>query len=63
MSHTSVDSQKVLKRLHALPGGPLWVFIIKQAWAALFGGLMLGALIVTHYVELPWLARYDWLFV
>lgn len=55
--------QKILRRVHALPGGPLWVFAIKQAWAALFGGLLLFALIFTSYVELPWLARYDWLFI
>ncbi len=41
----------------------LWAFALKQAWAALFGGLMLAAIIVTAYVDLPWLSRYDWLFV
>ena len=53
----------LLTKISTLPGGQLWVFAIKQAWAALFGGLMLVALIVTNYVELPWLSRYDWLFV
>lgn len=61
--HESSRGYRFLSRIHELPGGPLWVFLIKQAWAALFGGLMLGAIIATHYVELPWLARYDWLFV
>ncbi|HSX00980.1 MAG TPA: DUF817 domain-containing protein [Candidatus Saccharimonas sp.] len=41
----------------------LWAFAVKQAWAALFGGLMLAALVLTAYVPLPWLARYDWLFL
>ncbi len=36
---------------------------MKQAWAALFGGLMLTALVVTAYLPLPGLARYDWLFL
>lgn len=39
------------------------MFGLKQAWAALFGGLMLLAIIVTQYVDLPFLARYDWLFL
>lgn len=41
------------------------VFGLKQAWACLFGGLMLAAVIATHYF---WpsgagLARYDFLFL
>lgn len=52
-----------IRRLRALPGGALWVFAIKQAWAALFGGVLLIAIIVTNYVQLPWFARYDWLFI
>ena len=39
------------------------LFLVKQAWAALFGGLLLFAIILTRYIELPWLARYDWLFI
>ncbi|HSE60753.1 MAG TPA: DUF817 domain-containing protein [Candidatus Saccharimonadales bacterium] len=52
--------------LHAigrLPFGALLVFGIKQAWAALFGGLMLFVLVLTAYVDLPLLMRYDWLFI
>ena len=49
--------------IERLPSGGLLVFIIYQAWAALFGGLLLGAIVVTQYVDLPWLARYDWLFL
>jgi len=53
----------LLHRIEKWPLGPLIVFGIKQAWAALFGGLMLAALIFTAYVDLPWLSRFDWLFV
>jgi uncharacterized membrane protein YoaT (DUF817 family) len=55
--------RRILIRISKLPGGTLWAFAAKQAWAALFGGLMLAAIIFTHYVELPYLARYDWLFL
>ena len=41
----------------------LWTFGLRQAWCAMFGGIMLGAIIFTKYVELPFLSRYDWLFV
>lgn len=50
-------------RIQKMPFGSFWIFGIKQAWAALFGGLMLIALVVTAYVDLPFLARYDWLFL
>lgn len=49
--------------IEKLPGGPFWLFLVRQAWAALFGGLLLIAIIVTQYIELPWLTRYDWLFL
>jgi uncharacterized membrane protein YoaT (DUF817 family) len=41
------------------------VFGIKQAWACLFGGLLLFGILVTHYVyPEDWgLARYDFLFL
>jgi uncharacterized membrane protein YoaT (DUF817 family) len=38
-------------------------FTIKQAWAALFGGLLLAGIIFTSFVHLPWLSQYDWLFL
>lgn len=57
------NQQQFLQRVRDLPGGLLWAFAIKQAWAALFGGLLLAAILVTKYVDLPWLARYDWLFL
>lgn len=57
------NKQDLLNRIQRLPGGTLWAFGIKQAWAALFGGLMLAAILLTSYVDLPWLTRYDWLFV
>ncbi|MFZ2513136.1 MAG: DUF817 domain-containing protein [Candidatus Saccharimonadales bacterium] len=54
---------RFLQRVEQFPGGWLFAFTIKLGWAAIFGGLMLGAIIVTKYVELPLLARYDWLFL
>jgi uncharacterized membrane protein YoaT (DUF817 family) len=40
-------------------------FGLKQGWACLFGGLMLGLLLLTHltYPADAWLARYDFLFL
>lgn len=55
--------QQLLRRLELLPGGYFAAFVVKQAWAALFGGLLLLGIIVTHYIDLPWFARYDWLFI
>lgn len=55
--------QRTLQRIHDLPGGVVWVFLVKQAWAALFGGLLLIGIIATNYIELPWFSRYDWLFL
>ncbi|HWB38751.1 MAG TPA: DUF817 domain-containing protein [Candidatus Saccharimonadales bacterium] len=52
-----------LQKVRQLPAGPLLAFAIRQGWAALFGGLMLSSIIFTHYVDLPLLARYDWLFL
>ncbi len=46
-----------------MPAGKLLAFGIKQAWAALFGGLLLGGIILTGFVDVPWLSRYDWLFL
>lgn len=60
---SSTRTVVILTKIAALPGGQLWVFALKQAWAALFGGLLLIAIVITNYVELPWLSRYDWLFV
>ncbi len=58
-----MNKSEFLSRIERWPLGHLWTFAIKQAWAALFGGLMLLAIIVTKYIDLPLLARYDWLFV
>ncbi len=60
---TKLTKHDFLQKTRQLPGGALWTFAIKQGWAALFGGLMLGAIIFTHYVGLPGLSRYDWLFL
>ncbi len=59
----STNKQRVLDAITRLPGGWFLAFVVKLGWAAVFGGLMLGAIIVTRYVELPWLLRYDWLFI
>lgn len=50
-------------RHHPKPLLSLWVFGVKQAWSALFGGLMLFAILITEVIELPGLHRYDWLFL
>lgn len=60
---TASKKQLLLRKIRRFPAGDLLVFAIKQGWAALFGGLLLLAIIVTKYVHLPWLARYDWLFL
>lgn len=57
----------LLRRLLARLPAPLAEFILfglKQAWACLFGGAMLGALIVTHFAwSADWpIHRYDALF-
>lgn len=43
----------------------LWWFGLKQAWACLFGGLLLFGILLTSmwYPEGAWLARYDFLFL
>lgn len=59
-SHTKTN---FLHKIEAYPLGKLWVFAIRQGWAALFGGLMLWAILFTTYFPLPWLHQYDWLFI
>ncbi len=63
MGVMQANRQRFLDRVQDLPMGAFLVFGIKQAWAALFGGLLLGAIILTKFVELPWVSRYDWLFI
>lgn len=41
----------------------LWLFGLKQANAAIFGGAMLGAIVFTKYVEIDFITRYDFLFL
>ncbi|MCP4315033.1 MAG: DUF817 domain-containing protein [Hyphomicrobiales bacterium] len=41
----------------------LTVFAVKQAKAALFGGLLLGFMLLSNYAQLPFLYRYDYIFV
>jgi uncharacterized membrane protein YoaT (DUF817 family) len=40
-------------------------FGVKQAWACLFGGIMIGLLLTTHWFwpRDAWLARYDFVFL
>lgn len=59
----TTSKQQILMRVRQWPLGALWVFGIQQAWAALFGGLMLLGIVATNYIQLPWLSRFDWLFV
>ncbi|MBX4190778.1 DUF817 domain-containing protein [Candidatus Saccharibacteria bacterium] len=58
-----ITKHQFLNKIRSLPGGAFWAFTIRQGWAALFGELMLVAIILTKYVDLPLLARYDWLFL
>lgn len=58
-----MSKTQIIDKIERLPFGSLLAFGVKQGWAALFGGLMLAAIIVTGYVDLPWLSRYDWLFI
>lgn len=58
-----LTKHQFLQRVRRLPGGAFVAFAVKQAWAALFGGLMLGGIIFTSCVHLPWLSGYDWLFL
>ncbi|GKX32619.1 MAG: hypothetical protein MnENMB40S_02370 [Rhizobiaceae bacterium MnEN-MB40S] len=41
----------------------LIVFACKQAYASLFGGLLLAFMLFTRFVELPLLDRYDYIFL
>jgi len=40
-----------------------WLFGLKQAWASLYGGLLLLLIIITHYHDMDGIARYDFLFI
>ncbi|WP_427140528.1 DUF817 domain-containing protein [Shinella sp. G-2] len=59
--------RRIRGRLEALPPGlaEFLLFGLKQAWACLFGGLMLGLIILTKLIWQPdWpIHRYDALFV
>ncbi len=49
------------KKLHFIR--QFFVFIKKQASCALFGGLMLFFLVLSRYIEVPGINRYDLLFI
>lgn len=40
-----------------------WVFLKKQASSAVFGGLVLGALVLSKYIDFHGIYRYDALFI
>jgi uncharacterized membrane protein YoaT (DUF817 family) len=41
-----------------------WIFGLKQAWACIFGGLLLGVMIVTQlWYPFESIYRYDFLFI
>jgi uncharacterized membrane protein YoaT (DUF817 family) len=53
-----LTKHRFLNKIQQLPGGRLWAFGIRQAWAALFGGLLLTAIIFhLHLLHL----QNDWL--
>jgi len=58
-----LTKHQFLQRVRAIPAGGLLAFAIKQAWAALFGGLMIGGILFVSLVHLPLLSSYDWLFL
>jgi len=58
-----LGSVSVLQRVEGWPLGGLWVFGIKQAWAALFGGALLAAIALTHWLGPAGPARFDVLFL
>lgn len=41
----------------------LWLFGLKQANAAIFGALMLSVIILTNYIDIPFMTRYDFIFL
>lgn len=56
-------SHLIFRKIQTLPFASFWIFVLKEAWAALFGGLMLLAVIITSMYDLPLLPQYDWLFL
>ena len=70
-SHTHSRFQQVRERLETYDPGTGWrlwlyeflLFVFKQAWACLFGGLLLALLLTTHllYPDDASLHRYDFL--
>jgi len=41
----------------------LYYFTIKSAWAALYGGLLLATILITQFVDIPFISRYDFIFL
>lgn len=53
--------QRFYDYLDATRWGAMWTFLLKQAWVALWGRLLLIAIAATVWFPLPGLHRYDWL--
>ena len=41
----------------------LYYFTIKNAWASLYGALLLFAIFFSHFVNIPLIANYDFIFI
>ena len=44
-------------------GKELWLFTVKNAWACLYGVLLLVAIFGTEFVTVPFISRYDFIFL
>jgi uncharacterized membrane protein YoaT (DUF817 family) len=58
-----ITKHQFIQKVRSIPAGGLLAFAIKQAWAALFGGLIICGIILVSLVHLPLLSSYDWLFL
>lgn len=63
LNKTAISTNQTRFKSIDLLARKLWTFGLRQAWSAMFGGIMLGGIILTKYVELPYLSRYDWMFL
>ena len=63
MQSSLTGSARAIQHKLPLALQELIVFGLKQANAALFGGLLLAFMLLTTIVEMPWLYRYDVIFI
>ena len=63
MQSSLTGSARAIQHKLPLALQELIVFGLKQANAALFGGLLLAFMLLTTVVEMPWLYRYDVIFI